>query len=269
MSMTGSLALIKNDSPMALESFVEELRSEIGEMNIMMAITPVTQEDRSENPHDRNRAKSKMLRFEEKLIELLPVLWGAANQIKSKITEKYWVRPTNRKQVLQTLMGNPIKSFAKTRLNNRAWIKNSVYRTNVNFEGYAHWNAAIFYWVAKRISKMSEDDINLVLRVIPFNETVAYRSIFAPLSLSNKGTGNHSSLLSPERYREFLITFCHELSSAIVCHRQGTERRYSAREVTGNSVDPHTQEIVQQIRHIYNKHRKAAERVVLKQKKGV
>lgn len=272
MSLTESLSLIKDDPQGAVLKLVDEIQDRIGNMSALMLITPPTLEDRAEYGKagkNDNASKNKMLAFEKKLVQLLPIIWKGSEQSKTSLTEKYSARSETRSEFLSILMGNPVHSFVKTTLNRRAWATNHIYRINVNFEGYAYWNASVFYHVALKIAKMAEDDANLVLRTIAFNETISCRSMFAPKSKTLKGAGNHASQLSPERYRELLTTFCLELSNTIISHRQRTGRRYSGRRISENSDDEHTREIVKQIKHIYKKHRESAERIVLKQKKGV
>ena len=243
-----------------MNEFVKEVQEEIGGMGKMMTITPLTAEDRRRAKTKRNKddATASMVSFEKRILELIPTLWAATRNTDTNITEDEIVEPVNHKQMLPALMAVPTKSFIKTTFNRRAWLKNEVYRSNVNFEGYAHWNAAVFYYIARRKIKMNDDDVNLVLRVIPFNESIAYRSIFAPRSLDIKGTGHHSSELSPEKYMEFLVRFISELSHEIICHRQATGRRYSARDVSAGGSDDETQKITNKILEIYERCREAA-----------
>lgn len=273
-SILKAIEKIKNSPDVAMFDFVNEIADSVGDMGKMMRVTPMAWKDYMYviDPIGEHRdgvrpeiAMKRLAEFDKLLTENIPIMWGCiGHSVPLRITARYTVVPKNRQGVLESLMGSPIHSFTKTTLNRRAWIRNEVYRSNVNFEGYAHWNAAVFYWIARKVVKMSEDNVNLVLRVIPFNETSTYRSIFAPRKTSMVGPGHHTSLLSPERYRESLVNFCTELSNVIINHRQRTSARYSSRDVTDESVDIGTKEIVDQIKHVYKRHREIAERVVHK-----
>ena len=267
MKLTEMYKWVKTNPNEAMALFVEEISEGVNDMGKMMTITPVTMEDR--HPHKRlPESTAKMLQFEKEIVDRIPDFWASTDNTDTTITQGEIVVATEYKYRLGALLAVPGRSFVKTTFNRRAWIKNEVYRTNVNFEGYAHWNAAVFYYVARKIMKISDDDVNLVLRTIPFNDTIAYRAIFAPKDIKLSGATHHASLLSPEKYRSHIIKFSSELSNEITCHRQNTGRRYSARDVSVEGADPETREIQDRITEIYERYRKTAVEAVKFQKGG-
>lgn len=94
---------------------------------------------------------------------------------------------------------------------------------------------------------MAADDINLVLRVVSFNNSPKLRAFFAPADHKDKP---HFSLLSSADYVDLLIAMCYDLQKTIKRHRERTGRRYSARDVTPRGADKHSAEIGASIREI-------------------
>ena len=259
-SLSELFVYIDRGPQLVFNELLDEIREEFPDVNPLMFMTPPTKEDHSwRNIEDG--PTQLMLQLDEKFAEVLPVFWRLAGNFETRFTQKYVVIPETREQNINCLIASTTNSFLRTPMNRRAWGRNPVYRENVNFEGYAHWNAAIFVCAARKYANMSDEDINLVLRVISFNETIGYRAMFAPKSKELNGINHHASRLTPEKYRDMLSSFCTNLQHAIKNHRQRTKQRYSARDIHGAGADTDTREIVDRIRHFYNKYRQEAEKI--------
>jgi len=172
------------------------------------------------------------------------------------------MRPTLRDvDVLRTsLLWKPTDAFLKTTFNKRAWARNQIYRTNVNFEGYAYWNAAMVCFVAKRHVKMADEDLSLLLRLLPFNETFELTAMLAPQTKEKNVPGRnwHLSRLSPERYDRRLVLLIRSFNNEITDHRERTGRRYPARDVSGAKYDGCTEGLRDALTEIFNTHKESA-----------
>ncbi len=187
--------------------------------------------------NDRTRERTKNLVFKE-------------------IVDSFWVGNGKPEEYLRLLKTYPGSSFIKSKLNRGAWLKNRIYRSNVNIEGYAYWNAAIFVYMATRKYIMLPEDISLVLRSVAFNETVIPQSMFAPIvgAIGENGATELSLAEEEDAWSDLI----YQLRNAITKHRKKTGRRYSRRPLDDRNADPQAREIIKTVRGIVDSCKKSA-----------
>lgn len=230
------------------EVFGEDLNFDIKD-----TLIPMSMEERAgKDDNYGGKRYSKMFKWEEIVAKALSSKYfmeksencstdGTAKLAFREISRDHWNNKGTDDEYIRILKMYPESSFVKGMLNMKAWGRNPIYRSNVNYEGCSYRNAAMFHLVAKKYEGMNKDDINLVLRAVSFNN----RGPRDPLFLGTNALFEEIELLKE-------ISF--NLNHAITVHRKKTGRRYSRRSVTDEDADNESRKIVKEIRRIVQKY---------------